>query len=219
LENGTLPDRLEQLVPTFLEQLPVDMFAKDEAPLNYELRDGDYHIYSVWRNQQDDGGVISNDPYIRSKDLVLHPTKRQRRALFEERALTLKQKADEFAKTGSKEVSLEMYDDAWNQLPHPKEECPAAAEIHLGIAALHQKHEDESSARSHYTYSTNLPGGNRISTYVALACLEFDQDWKEDALESFVIAFELGGKAALEELDPKYLTFVKEKFAEGGIEF
>jgi hypothetical protein len=53
-ENARLPKRLQELVPDYLPQVPVDPF--DGQPLRYVVRGDEYIIYSVGRDGIDDGG-------------------------------------------------------------------------------------------------------------------------------------------------------------------
>jgi hypothetical protein len=56
LSNNDYPDRLEELVPRFIEKLPTDVMSGE--PLKYRRSaDGGYVLYSVGWNQKDDGGV------------------------------------------------------------------------------------------------------------------------------------------------------------------
>ena len=55
LANGCYPDALEKLVPTYLKTLPRD--AAGGGTLHYRLKDdGQFLLYSVGINGQDDGG-------------------------------------------------------------------------------------------------------------------------------------------------------------------
>jgi len=54
LENGRLPENLNELVPQFLSAVPADPF--DGAPLRYHRLAKGYVIYSVGRDGHDDGG-------------------------------------------------------------------------------------------------------------------------------------------------------------------
>lgn len=55
LQHGAYPDKLDDLVPTFLPSMPVDFM--DGKPLRYQLRpDGDFLLYSVGEDGIDDGG-------------------------------------------------------------------------------------------------------------------------------------------------------------------
>ena len=53
-KHGALPEKLEQLVPEFLDEVPADPF--DGRPLRYLIRDGKPVVYSVGKDRVDDGG-------------------------------------------------------------------------------------------------------------------------------------------------------------------
>lgn len=56
LERGVLPDQLEQLLPEFLSELPVDPFDPNGRPLRY-LRTGTEHVLcSIGGDGDDDRG-------------------------------------------------------------------------------------------------------------------------------------------------------------------
>jgi ABC-type transport system involved in multi-copper enzyme maturation permease subunit len=52
---GHLPDELEDLVPSFIAEVPCDPF--DGQPIRYKKMPNGYRVYSVGRNGQDDGGA------------------------------------------------------------------------------------------------------------------------------------------------------------------
>jgi hypothetical protein len=54
LTNGRRPAELGQLVPRYLEHVPVDPY--DGAPLRYQRRDPGYVIYSIGKDGVDDAG-------------------------------------------------------------------------------------------------------------------------------------------------------------------
>ena len=56
-QHGALPKRAEDLVPAFLEHLPLDPFADREEPLHYRLDPGGPTVWSVGSNGIDDGGI------------------------------------------------------------------------------------------------------------------------------------------------------------------
>ena len=84
--NGRLPDRLSDLVPGVLDELPADPFHPDEAPFEYRLcpQDG-YVLWSVNRDGRDDGGSATLDPPSQAADLVFGPVlfRLRREAYFE----------------------------------------------------------------------------------------------------------------------------------------
>jgi hypothetical protein len=55
LQNGAYPTNLNELVPNYLKQMPLDFM--DGKPLRYRLRaDGDFLLYSVGEDGEDNGG-------------------------------------------------------------------------------------------------------------------------------------------------------------------
>jgi len=60
LRHGRLPERLEELVPEFLDSVPNQVV--DKAPMIYRrVNDQDYLLYSIAWNLKDDGGVIKKE--------------------------------------------------------------------------------------------------------------------------------------------------------------
>ena len=60
--EGEYPMTFAELVPKYLEDLPLDPFDSNGGPLRYR-RDGDsYVLYSVGENGDDNGGVMEQDP-------------------------------------------------------------------------------------------------------------------------------------------------------------
>jgi hypothetical protein len=53
-EHGRYPEKLEELVPAYLDSIPIDPFS--DQPLVYRLHDEKYHLSSVWANHIDDQG-------------------------------------------------------------------------------------------------------------------------------------------------------------------
>ena len=57
LEHGSLPERLEELAPRFLDPVPPDPVTGQ--PLRYRRDEGDrFTLYSLGMNRQDDGGAV-----------------------------------------------------------------------------------------------------------------------------------------------------------------
>lgn len=55
LAEGRLPETLEQLVPKFINAVPIDPF--DGKPLRYKRLDKGYTIYSIGEDSEDNGGT------------------------------------------------------------------------------------------------------------------------------------------------------------------
>jgi len=66
--HGKLPERLKQLVPDFLPQIPTDPF--DGQPLKYVVREEEYLIYSVGRDRVDNGGTADPEHADFEPDMV-----------------------------------------------------------------------------------------------------------------------------------------------------
>jgi hypothetical protein len=58
-QNGQVPEKLEELVPQFLPEAPVDPF--DGSLLRYRRNAAGYIVYSVGRDLSDDGGLGISD--------------------------------------------------------------------------------------------------------------------------------------------------------------
>ncbi len=56
IERGALPDRLNQLTPEFLQELPIDPFDPKGDPLRHIRTDDGYVLYSIGADGDDDGG-------------------------------------------------------------------------------------------------------------------------------------------------------------------
>ena len=57
LHHGRLPEKLEDVAPTFIDAVPIDPF--DGKPLRYKKLDEGFVVYSVGENGVDDGGVAA----------------------------------------------------------------------------------------------------------------------------------------------------------------
>ena len=55
LEKGVYPDRLDELVPKFLDSVPIDPFS--DKPMIYRAQTNSYLLHSIGPDRKDDGGV------------------------------------------------------------------------------------------------------------------------------------------------------------------
>ena len=72
-KNGGLPDKLDELVPEFLDKVPIDPF--DGQPLRYVVRKNEYVIYSIGKDRIDNGGQILEEKdefgdYVQNPDVI-----------------------------------------------------------------------------------------------------------------------------------------------------
>jgi hypothetical protein len=56
--GGTLPQSLSALVPAFLSAVPIDPYSGE--PLRYLRGGARYAVYSIGKNEKDDGGIDLN---------------------------------------------------------------------------------------------------------------------------------------------------------------
>jgi hypothetical protein len=63
LHHGALPERLDALVPDYLDALPADPFDAGN-PIRYRTDDGSFRIYSIGENGVDDGGSTEPGPNV-----------------------------------------------------------------------------------------------------------------------------------------------------------
>lgn len=66
LATGNVPERLDELVPRYIEQVPIDPF--DGRPIRYKRTESGYSLYSILEDGQDNGGtepswVTPGEPY------------------------------------------------------------------------------------------------------------------------------------------------------------
>jgi hypothetical protein len=59
LATGKVPEQLQELVPRYLERVPIDPF--DSQPIRYRRTARGYHLYSVGTDGQDNGGRARDD--------------------------------------------------------------------------------------------------------------------------------------------------------------
>ena len=72
LENGKLPTKPDELVPAFLDEIPIDPF--DGQPMRYKPTADGAVVYSVGPNRVDDGGIEKKEGVIDTNplDIVFH---------------------------------------------------------------------------------------------------------------------------------------------------
>ncbi len=75
IDHGSYPDRLNELLPEYLDSIPTDPFTGN--PFHYENVGDDFRLYSYGRNGIDDGGV----PYWYLKDQIIHLPREEWEAL------------------------------------------------------------------------------------------------------------------------------------------
>jgi hypothetical protein len=90
LVHGELPRHLDELVPAFMDRIPGDLF-NGGRPLSYRIKDnGEYVVYSYWRNWKDDGGEEQPRNDCDFTFTVAPPKVRDRRQVAQQEAETAK---------------------------------------------------------------------------------------------------------------------------------
>lgn len=70
--TGDLPDSLDQLVPKYLNEIPIDPMSPNRTRLRYKRGDDSYLLYSVGYDGVDDGGEpLQDDDFSMTGDLRL----------------------------------------------------------------------------------------------------------------------------------------------------
>ena len=64
LEHGKLPEKLDELVPKFLDSVPADPF--DNAPMRWNATGR--VVYSIGKDLKDDNGAVSEPRSNKDKD-------------------------------------------------------------------------------------------------------------------------------------------------------
>jgi len=120
------------------------------------------------------------------------------------------QKGDRFAGIEQYDDALEKYGDAWDLLPSPKEQWPAATWILMSAGDAHFRMREYQTAAELLFDALDCPDGEGnpfLLLRLGQCMLESGQlDEAANALEE---AFRLGGESLFEDEDPKYLGFVK----------
>ncbi len=58
LEHGAYPEKLDALVPNYLQEIPTDPFGSGE-PLRYKKQATNYKLWSIGSDKKDDGGIFA----------------------------------------------------------------------------------------------------------------------------------------------------------------
>lgn len=69
-DEARLPGKLDELVPKYLDEVPLDPFS--DRPLVYRVTDGKHCLYTVWTNGVDDGGNTGTGNVAEFKDYDLN---------------------------------------------------------------------------------------------------------------------------------------------------
>jgi tetratricopeptide (TPR) repeat protein len=123
---------------------------------------------------------------------------------------TLCQKGDQFAQIDQWDDALDQYEAAWDLLPNPKNQWPAATWILMAAGDVHYERQDFPAAIETLREAICLPDGETnpfIWLRLGQSCFETgDLNSAADCLEK---AFRMSGEELFADEDPKYANFLK----------
>lgn len=120
------------------------------------------------------------------------------------------QKGDQYAQIDQLDDALDQYEAAWELLPDPKDQWPAATWILMAIGDTYFEKRDFLSAMETLRESLKMPDGDS-NAFILLRlgqCL-FETGNLAAAAEVFEAAFRQQGVELFADEDPRYLDFLK----------
>jgi tetratricopeptide (TPR) repeat protein len=120
------------------------------------------------------------------------------------------QKGDQFAQIDQQDDALDQYEAAWELLPAPKNQWPAATWILMAVGDVYFEKHDFVSAAAALRESLRCPDGD-TNPFILLRlgqCL-FELGDYDGAANAFEFTFRENGESLFLDEDPKYLNFVK----------
>lgn len=120
------------------------------------------------------------------------------------------QKGDQFAQIDQHDDALDQYEAAWQLLPDPKEQWPAATWIMMTVGDIYFEKRDFVSAAQTLREALQMPDGES-NAYILLRLGQslFELGHLDDAANAFERAFREQGIELFTDEDPKYLEFVR----------
>jgi tetratricopeptide (TPR) repeat protein len=120
------------------------------------------------------------------------------------------QKGDQFAQIDQHDDALDQYEAAWELLPAPKHQWPAATWILMAAGDVYFEKRDFIAARNSLRESLECPDGETNSfILLRLGQSLFELGELDAAANALEIAFRENGEGLFADEDPKYLNFVK----------
>lgn len=123
---------------------------------------------------------------------------------------SLCQKGDQFAQIDQHDDALDKYEAAWELLPDPKQQWPAATWILMAAGDVYFEKQDYVAASETLRESLNCPEGDS-NPFILLRLGQslFEAGDLNSAADVLEAAFRNSGDALFADEDPKYLEFVK----------
>lgn len=120
------------------------------------------------------------------------------------------QKGDQFAQIDQHDDALDQYEAAWQLLPDPKDQWPAATWILLAAGDVYFEKRDFVAASETLRDAVEFPGGDQNPfLLLRLGQSLFELGHLDAAAEALEAAYREHGAELFADEDPKYLSFLK----------
>jgi tetratricopeptide (TPR) repeat protein len=123
------------------------------------------------------------------------------------------QKGDQFAQIDQADDALDQYEAAWELLPNPKNQWPAATWILMAAGDVYYERRHYAAASETLREALNLPDGETNPfIWLRLGQSLFELGDLNGAAEALDSAYRLNGEELFADEDPKYLLFLRTHF-------
>ena len=120
------------------------------------------------------------------------------------------QKGDQFAQIDQLDDALDQYEAAWELLPDPKNQWPAATWIMMAVGDVYFERRDYVAASETLQESLKFPDGeSHPFILLRLGQSLFELGNLDRAAEAFEAAYRQHGIELFADEDPKYLDFLR----------
>ncbi len=120
------------------------------------------------------------------------------------------QKGDQFAQIDQLDDALDQYESAWELLPDPKNQWPAATWILMAAGDVYFEKRNFAAASETLRDAIDFPDGDSNPfIWLRLGQSLFELAELNGAAESLETAFKIGGEDLFADEDPKYVNFLK----------
>ena len=120
------------------------------------------------------------------------------------------QKGDQFAQIDQIDDALDQYEAAWQLLPNPRNQWPAATWILMAAGDAYFEKREFTAASETLELALDHPDGETCAfIWLRLGQSQFELGHLDAAADGLEAAFRLEGDSIFADEDPKYLQFVK----------
>ncbi len=120
------------------------------------------------------------------------------------------QKGDQFAQIDQSDDALDQYEAAWELLPNPKNQWPAATWILMAAGDVYFERRDYVAASDTLREALGYPDGEgNPFIWLRLGQSRFEIGDLNGAADALEAAFRISGDELFADEDPKYFSFLK----------